>query len=376
MQKSFTKLSFFCYNVSELSEQKKEIKMSKVSDEIKAVTRPPRTQVRFLWGKYYVIPYTCMRVKGRKNPVKKTAPYCGFIEYDEETKSYKYVSRGIKILEDEPGIKRYGDVAFIDTLCKDLYKELVDFYGEKDAGKIYVYSILRLLYGDTNKFMDEWYSNSYISEMYPNVAVSKNTVYDFIAQLGAHYNSMQEFLLSRKKDHKILIFDGTAITYEAENGYSEYGRNTKKSVKKQVMEIKVYDVETKEPVYFETIPGNVIDKTAFLQILQVFDPKNAIIIVDKGFNSAENIEYLFSQKEYNFIIPFNDNSKKIKDIFNGDKYNKIFISNGKNIYGIKKTDGERTYYKFKDVHIAAREESNYMEKVVSEKKGYTEETLE
>ena len=349
--------------------------MSLISDEIKAVPRPAHTEVRLLGKKYYVVPYTSVRVKNKKNPIKKTYPYCGFIVYDETMQMYKYIERSLRVLNNEPSIKRYGDVAFIDVLCKDLYAELVEYFGEKDGSKIYVYSMLRLLYGDTNKTIGDEYQDSYISEMYPNIPASKNTVYDFISLLGKHYTKMQDFLLSRKKNHKVLIFDGTAITYEADNSYSEYGRNAKKSIKKQVMEIKVYDTETKEPVYFETVPGNVIDKTAFLQILERFDPNESIIIVDKGFNSEENINFLFNQKTYNFIVPYNDNSKIIREIMKNNVYDKMFSSNGHSIYGLKKEIENKFYYLYKNIITGAYQEANFMANVINKKKVYTDAKL-
>ena len=50
---------------------KRRDKKTMISEEIKAVERPKKTQVRKFGDKYYVVPYTTVRVKGRKNPVKR-----------------------------------------------------------------------------------------------------------------------------------------------------------------------------------------------------------------------------------------------------------------------------------------------------------------
>ena len=182
-------------------------------------------------------------------------------------------------------------------------------------------------------------------------------------------------MFSRQKNHDVLIFDGTAIQCDSESYLTEFGRNAKKTTKKQIMEIKVYDTVTKEPVYYETIPGNVIDKTAFIQVLSRFDTKNAIIIVDKGFNTRENIDYLFSSGNYNFIIPFNDNSKKIKSILSKNKYSMAFKYNGKRVKGLKYKEDDRFYYVFNDPFIRGAQENRYIENIVNYKEGYCLEKL-
>ncbi|MDR2827947.1 MAG: hypothetical protein LBV51_00815, partial [Acholeplasmatales bacterium] len=104
-------------------------------------------------------------------------------------------------------------------------------------------------------------------------SISKNTVFDFIQKLGKYDNTNKEFLASRKKEYKVLIFDGTQITNQSLSNIAEFGRSARKTTKTQVCEIRVFDTISKEPLYYEVLPGNVIDKTAFIQVLDRFDTK-------------------------------------------------------------------------------------------------------
>ena len=49
------------------------------------------------------------------------------------------IPRNIITIEDEPGVKSYGDIAFIDKLCRDLFMELIEYYGNSDGRKMYVF---------------------------------------------------------------------------------------------------------------------------------------------------------------------------------------------------------------------------------------------
>jgi transposase len=346
-----------------------------VPDEIKNVERPNKTDVRLLNGNYYVYPYVSVWSKDKKKAIKKNLPYVGKIIFDDNLKKYVYQERQTPLLNNQLEIKGYGDFMLVDKLNKDLYDELILKYGIIDGTKIYVYSLLRLLNNDTSSKLDFYYENSYISEVYKDIAISKNTVFDFIQYLGKHDNTNKEFLSSRKKEYKVLIFDGTQIINQSSSNIAEFGRSAQKTSKTQICEIRVFDTISKEPLYYEVLPGNVIDKTAFTQVLDRFDTKSLIIIVDKGFNTLENIEYL-KTKNINYIVPYNDNSTLITKILSENKYQKAFTYNGKNVMGMKVIKDGNTYYIFQDPFIEANQKSNYISKIASSKKGYDLNKLE
>lgn len=349
--------------------------MGLIPNEIKSVERPKNTDVRLLNNNYYVYPYERYWNKTTKKGAKKTLPYVGKIVLNESTHTWEFVPRQTEITSDVSGVKTWGDFYFVDHLSQSLKDELVSYYGDKIGIKIYVYALLRLLYGDKNSYLSDGYHHSFISEVYPNVAVSENSVLDFIKTLGLNDDKNKAFLTSRlNDDYRVLIFDGTQITNESNNAFSAFGRSAKKTNKPQMIEVKVFDTQRKEPVYYEVVPGNVVDKTSFIQILDRFDVSKAIIIVDKGFNSKENIDYL-KEHNINFIIPFNDNAKIINQILDHNHYTHSFIFNGKTVKGMKVHQNEQTYYLFQDPYIAAKQESFYIKKLESGKKGYTMEAL-
>lgn len=368
--------------------------MSKIPEEVKKV-KPEKTDVLLKNGVYKVYNYESIWNKEKKRSEKHLKGCVGEIVFDNEKNEYIYNKREDSPLTIGPEVKTYGNFALLDSLAKDIYKELVQFYGKKDGSKIYVYSLLRILSGDVNSALCDEYENSYISEVYPNVSVSKDAVLDFIKVLGKHDGTNHEFLKSRMSENpKVLIFDGTRIDDCAtEAGMVEFGKDAQKTNNSQFIKVRVFDIDRREPVYYEIVPGNVVDKTSFIDILSLFDSKNAIIIADKGFNSTENIEYLI-QNDYNFIIPMNDNSTKKITLLKENKYTDVFKLDNRLVKGFSKSESltkgnidlddksialkeNKTlyYYVFNDPSRGHAQENKFISDIIKEKKGKTVEKL-
>lgn len=347
--------------------------MGLIPDEIKTVKRPEKTEVRLYGGKYRVVPYISLWDAKKKRPYKRSLPYIGTIE--EINGEYVYVEDKDRDLHDRPGVKIYGDFQFINNLSQDLRDDLMKFFGKEKGNQIYVYTLLRILYGNQYTSFQDNYIHSYISEIYPDIPVSKNTVADFTKEVGEYDNHNKEFLIKRIRDHRILIFDGTTIVNDGNTPFSEYGRKYKQTKRKQICKMKVYDVTNREPVYSEVIPGNVIDKQAFISVLSRFNLENTIIIVDKGFNSKANIEYLI-ENNIKFIVPMNDNSKDLQTILEQNKFAETFKFNEKVIKCFKVPHNNSILYCYKDPFISATQESNYLVNINRNKDGYTFENIE
>lgn len=347
--------------------------MGLIPDEIKTVKRPEKTEIRLYGGKYRVVPYISLWDAEKKRPYKRSLPYIGTIE--EINGEYVYVEDKDRDLHDRPGVKIYGDFQFINNLSQDLRDDLMEFFGKEKGNQIYVYTLLRILYGNQYTSFQDNYIHSYISEVYPDIPVSKNTVADFTKEVGEYDNHNKEFLIKRISDHRILIFDGTTIVNDGNTPFSEYGRKYKQTKRKQICKMKVYDVTNREPVYSEVIPGNVIDKQAFISVLSRFNLENTIIIVDKGFNSKANIEYLI-ENNIKFIVPMNDNSKDLQTILEQNKFAETFKFNEKVIKCFKVPHNNSILYCYKDPFISATQESNYLANINRNKDGYTFENIE
>ena len=129
----------------------------------------------------------CIYDHGRRIP--KNGPVIGHI--DTETKVYIPLpeiednnnsgqenlvnARLTKI--DTVDIKDWANIVLADRLFKPVLEDLKKFYEIHDATQIYVISLLRVCCKGTKNYeLQDMYETTFSSELYPKVALSKNTV--------------------------------------------------------------------------------------------------------------------------------------------------------------------------------------------------------
>ncbi len=82
-------------------------------------------------------------------------------------------------------LKDWANIVLCDRLFKEIQEELFAVYSRPDAMKIYCISVLRVCNpGIKDNELKEAYETSFLSELYPDIALSKNTVSTFLNDLG------------------------------------------------------------------------------------------------------------------------------------------------------------------------------------------------
>ena len=184
--------------------------------EILAVPRPKNTIV-VAYGKNkdrYAVRARigCERKNGGNYPVN--GPIIGHIidgKYiPKEEKKESNVSRG------EIDIKDWALAIEIDKVCQSLLSVLKKVYSTHDALKLYCICLLRVMYPDVKDYeLKDYYESSYLSILYPEVGLSRNTVSKFLKDLGKTYSRIVRFMRNRVETlgiHTHLLIDGTLKT--------------------------------------------------------------------------------------------------------------------------------------------------------------------
>lgn len=116
----------------------------------------------------------CRYVNGRSLPVN--GPTIGHI-IDGKFVPLDEIS---PVREQGADMKDWGNVVYCDMLFKDILSELLAVYNHSDALKIYCIAILRVCYPAIKDYeLKDAYEESFLSELYPDAALSRNTVSDF-----------------------------------------------------------------------------------------------------------------------------------------------------------------------------------------------------
>ena len=262
--------------------------------DILAVERPKSTRVLYSFGRYLVIKRTSKRVNGRTVPVD-----LGTIG---EIKDGKYVE-----IRKEPrrgkhdrvaDIKDYGEVALCDKVGNSILDNLKVIYDEPDARRIYVLALLRAAYPDIrNRDIQLAYETSFVSEMYPKVALSENTISSFLQDTGMAYSKISQFMQNRINSFsgKDIVIDGMLKECNSDTDtFSEFSRKGSKKGSKDLTLMYAYDPVSKEPVAVKPYPGNMLDLTSVEDFISEFSVQSGLIVMDKGFYGPSAVKTIKS----------------------------------------------------------------------------------
>ena len=335
-----------------------EVIFMPIPAEILAIERPSSTIVKEtkVPGVYSVVKRTSKRVEGKKNPVPVEVGVIGKIC------DGKYIPNPPKP-EYETDFKIYGDFALCDKVGRSIYEDLLRFYSVDDARKIYCIALLRVLNPDiVSEEIQYEYKTSYISEIYPKVALSPNTISSFLEDIGMHLSTIDAFMNDRIRQYSghSTVIDGMLKNNSSDtNIYSEFSRKGRIKGVEDINLIYGYDLEAKEPVACSTFAGNMLDFTSFRTFIQDHPIENGFIIMDKGFDDVASKEAI---KELNtkYLIPIKISSTLISEYELDKKYTSHFKYEEDNIRCKKVCAAEKYYYAFKSTEMKANQEKGYI----------------
>ena len=146
-----------------------------------------------------------------------------------------------------------------------------------------------------------------MSEVYPDVALSKNTISTFLNNLGKTRSKCDQFMQYRasqiKCDAKILI-DGTLKTNDSTiNTLSEYSRKAKIKGRRDISVLWAYDYTNKKLICSQCYPGNMLDRTAYKDFLSNNNLTSGIIVSDKGIPASAAEDWFNKHEELHYFYP-------------------------------------------------------------------------
>ncbi|WP_019000512.1 transposase [Succinimonas amylolytica] len=345
-------------------------------------TEPARYAVRSRTG--------CKYANGRRLP--QNGPVIGHIDTEArifvplqteaESNSEKSSQTDVRVSQYETvDLKDWANVVLADRLFKPVLEELKKFYEIHDAIQIYVISLLRVCNKGVKDYeLQEAYRTSFVSELYPKVALSKNTVSALFKNMGKACSRIILFMQDRVKNVKAnhhLLIDGTLKSNESRiNSLSDYSRKALKKRTKDISVMYAFDLELKEPICSKCYPGNMLDLTAYEDFITENNITQGIIIGDKGFPSSSAKSVFKNNKNLHFINPLKRDAKIIKKLclyeYSGTLSNNEYILYKKD-YDQKDS---KWLYSFKDLSLSAAEEKDYLHKVHKNHNNFSSEKYE
>lgn len=331
-----------------------------IPDEIRKIKRPTNTVV-VAYGKgkdKYAVRQRigCKRVNGRNVPV--TGPTIGHIVGGAFVRSKELAG-------DSPDLKDWANVAYCDSLFRDVIGDLDAHYDHGVSLQIYCVAVLRVCYpGVKDCELKERYDSSFLSEAYPGVALSRNTVSGLFALLGKNISRIVAFMRKRVEafgvgDH--LLVDGTLKSDESSvNSLSDFSRKARTKGSRDISVLYAFDLERREPVCSQCFPGNMLDLTAYSDFIERNGIKKGIIVADKGFPSSAAAGEFAANPDLHFLNPVKRNSKLAET---HSMYSYTGTLKGREGILCKKakvSGKDRWLYSFRDQRKASKEEADYI----------------
>lgn len=340
--------------------------------EILDVERPTNTVV-IAYGKdkkHYAVRQRvgCKNVGGRHLPVN--GPTIGHIIDGVYVPIQKDVPEAVSLSPVD--LKDWADIVLCDRLFKSIQEELSAVYSYNDTMKIYCISLLRVCNkGIKNYELKEAYETSFLSELYPDVSLSKNTVSTFLNDLGKTMSRIVTFMRNRTAkvsiDHHLLV-DGTLKSDESRvNSLSDFSRKARTKGTRDISVLFAFDLEAMEPVCSKCFPGNMLDATSYEAFIRENQITRGIIVGDKGFPESAAHKEFESHPDLHYLNPVKRNSKLIgrhhmldfTDILSG--YEGI-------TYRKEKCVGTNKWlYSYRNSRKAAKEESDWLRRAKKDK---------
>lgn len=310
----------------------------------------------------------CKNVGGRHLPIN--GPTIGHIV------DGKYVP----IVTSEPAdislsridLKDWGNVVLCDNLFKSIQTELLAVYSQSDTMKIYCIAVLRVCNKGIKDYeLKEAYETSFLSELYPNVPLSRNSVSTFLNDLGKTVSRIIQFMRNRtaavSMDHHLLV-DGTLKSDESRvNSLSDFSRKARTKGARDISVLFAFDLEEMEPVCSKVFPGNMLDATSYKQFIAENRITKGIIVGDKGFPESAAHEHFEQNPDLHYLNPVKRNSKLIGR-HNMLDFTAILPGYEGITYRKEKCVGTNKWlYSYRDSYKAAKEESDWLRRAKKNK---------
>ena len=262
-------------------------------------------------------------------------------------------------------LKDWANIMLCDSLFRDILRDLKRWYNEKDALSVYCIAILRVCHpGIKNCELKEAYETGFLSEIYPGVALSKNTVSSLLNHLGKSCSVIASFMRERagivNEDHHLLI-DGTLKTNDSKvNSLSDFSRKAKTKGRRDISVLFAFDLEAMEPICSKCFPGNMLDFTSYEAFLSENGITKGLVVGDKGFPSSAVEPYMESHPGLHYLNPIKRNSRLIETHHLLEHTGILPGYDGITYRKEKCRDKDKWLYSFRDARKAAKEEQDWL----------------
>lgn len=283
--------------------------------------RRPGTELRRVNDALYKL-YGCSSVYDRvkKRSRKITGKYLGSItesggfkesrkrimerELEELRQGKPAVETEVRIGE----VKEYGLSEYIMSQQDACLTRLKEVFPE-EWSRIVALAYCRLRFQSSMRRVAGDFSDSFLSHKIGTRGLSANALSGFLHDLGTRRDKIVEFMRGYIDPNDNLIFDGTdQLSASRCMSYPQLTKTKNGAFDTAINIMWIYNCAKHLPVYYRLIPGSVKDVSSFTVCIKDAGVNSGVAIIDKGFQSANNIEQL-DESGIKFIMALRRSTK-------------------------------------------------------------------
>jgi hypothetical protein len=202
----------------------------------------------------------------------------------------------------------FGDIYIFNSFLENnnflnIFKSCCD----KDHETLNALILFRLLTNSPHSYAYDWWNETYARYLFPNAKLQSQRISEFLQNIGTE-ESHSRFFLSYIDFVKSLnlsfisAIDSTGLK-NAIKTFLTARNNHNSVITNEIRLITVLDKISGYPIYYRYVPGNIVDVSTLIMILNEMHEYNIAIhqaILDAGYYSEDNLNEL-SKLNISFI---------------------------------------------------------------------------
>lgn len=242
--------------------------------------------------------FNSLGIKNFQNqrPYQKTK-YLGVV-VDKKKKIFERKARR----KEEKLILDFGDTYILNCFLEEkTFVQLIKNIFAEQSETILALLYYRVCYGSAMVYAQSWFEGNYAKILFKNVSFSSQRISSFLVHLGdekLQRSFFAEYIHLFCNAKRGVVIDGTSLPNQIHMPLTAWGLSSEE-IDKQIRFLLIVDKDTKNPLFFRLLPGNMLDVSTLrntLDELERYNIKNSFVYVDAGFFSEENVREMYEHK--------------------------------------------------------------------------------
>ena len=336
------------------------------------------TELRSIKGKYYLYEYKTVYDKIKKRPKKISGPLLGSITEKDGfiPSSKRELEKGIsKTTFTSIQCKEYGISELINTRFNEYTNQLEKVF-PNEWKELLLIAYCRFVYRCPLKSIPFRTASGYLLEHMQMKPFGEKQASGILKRIGGQREKMLQYMQSFIKPEEYILMDATDVLSNSRQiSLARKGYNSKLSYDTQFNLMYIYSADSRMPLYYRLLPGNIRDVKAFKNCIREAGLKKAIVVADKGFYSQSNLEML-QQEQLSYILPIKRDNLLINYqdlIHNTFKTGSSFFEHEKRViwYQVIPMDNGLFLFLFLDEQLRVKEDIDFLTRIKTVPEKYT-----